>query len=218
MSRTELLTETLFSTLELREAEDGYHHATLLLTHGDKVNKNNRVYPMHLWTREVPKLKAKILGGGFVGLANHARGFEGPSILDTVIKFEDIWIEDKTVFGKVLIIPTRKGLDVVEIARAGVKVGASSVGRGTGKKGDWTDPDTGVVHKDVSIIQDDFKAIRFDLVFQPSVEDAGIVRFEHFNGVALERVLRDARAQGIIGDTDKEKMKRRILRAAGLGV
>jgi len=185
-----LLTEMVYTGLELREAEDGYHHARLLLTHGDKVNKNNRVYPMHLWEREVPKLKDRILDGRFVGLSDHPGFFKGPSILDTVIKFTDIWIEDKTVFGDVMIIPTRQGLDVVQIAKAGVKVGTSSVGRGSGKKGDWADPATGVVHHDVTIIQDDFEAMRFDLVFQPSVEDAGIVRFEHVgeSGMTVEKL------------------------------
>lgn len=180
-----LLTEMVYTGLELREAEDGYHHAKLLLTHGDRVNKNNRVYPMHLWNREVPKLRDKILDGRFVGLSDHPGFFKGPSILDTVIKFTDIWIEDKTVFGDVMIIPTRQGLDVVQIAKAGVKVGTSSVGRGSGKKGDWTDPATGVVHHGVTIIQDDFEAMRFDLVFQPSVEDAGIVHFEQVGEIAM---------------------------------
>jgi len=185
-----LLTETVFTALELREAEDGYHHATLLLTHGDKINKNNRVYPMSIWKREIPKAKEKVVEGRFLGLADHPGPFQGPSILDTVIKFTDLWIEGKDVFGDVIIIPTTKGQDVVELAKAGVKIGVSSRGYGTVRKGEWTDPDTGTVYKEANIVNDDYELIGFDLVLQPSVEDAGIVRFEQVGqmGMTVEKL------------------------------
>lgn len=220
MNTGKLLTETVFTALELREADDGYHHARLLLTQGDKRNANNRVYPMAIWKREIPRVKPAVLEGRFVGLANHPGLFTGGAdILATVIRFTDLWIEGKDVYGDALVIPTSAGKDVIELAKAKVKIGVSSRGHGTAVKQDWTDPETGQVHKDVNVIQDDYELVAFDLVSRPSVKDAGVVRFERFaNGAALQRVLREAGAQGIMGETDKEKMKRRILRAAGLGV
>lgn len=219
MSTGKLLTETVFTALELTEAEDGYHHCRLLLTQGDKLNRKGRVYPMAIWTREIPRVKPKVKAGRFVGLVNGSQPFKTPSILDTVVRFSDIWIEEKDVYGDAILIPTEAGRDLIELARAGVKIGVESRGYGTTVKRDWTDPATGQMHKDVGVIQDDYELVAFDLVSRGSVKDAGVVRFEHFaNGVALQRVLQEAGAQGIIGDTDKEKIKRRILRAAGLGV
>lgn len=218
MSARRLLRETIFTALELSEAEDGYHHARLLLTQGDKRNANNRVYPMAIWNREIPRVKPAVLAGSFVGLANHPGFFRGEDILATVIRFTDLWIEGLDVYGDAIVIPTSAGKDVIELAKAKVKIGVSSRGHGTAIKQDWTDPETGRLHKGVNVIQDDYELVAFDLVSRGSVKDAGVVRFEHFaNGAALQRVLQEAGAQGIIGDTDKEKMKRRILRAAGLG-
>jgi len=220
MSARRLLTETVFTLLELSEAEDGYHHAWLLLTQGDKRNTNNRVYPMAIWSREIPRVKPAVLEGRFVGLANHPGFFTGGAdILATVIRFTDLWIEGKDVYGDAIVIPTSAGKDVIELAKAKVKIGVSSRGYGTAKIQDWTDPETGVLYKGVNIVQDDYELVAFDLVSRGSVKDAGVVRFEHFeNGAALQRVLQEAGGQGIIGDRDKDKMKRRILRAAGLGV
>jgi hypothetical protein len=190
----EQLTETLFSPLELIEQDErGYHHAKLLCTRGDYVNGNGRVYPMEVWEREVPKAKELITQGRFIGLADHPSPSifgAGASILNTVIKFEDLWIEGHEVWGKVIIIPTSKGLDVIEIAKAGVQVGASTRGRGSTTTLDdaYTDPD-GVEHQDVSMVDVDsyaFEAV--DLVLRPSVGDAGMYRFEQLNDEDIEQL------------------------------
>jgi len=188
--RREPLTETIFTVLELREADDGYHHARLLLTHGDKLNKNNRVYGMPIWNQEIPRVKPAVLEGSFVGMANHPGFFRGEDILATVVKFTDLWTEGKDVYGDVIVIPTTAGKDVIELAKAKVKIGVSSRGHGTAVKQDWTDPETGEVHKDVNVIQDDYELIAFDLVSRPSVKDAKVVHFEHFAdpGMTVEKL------------------------------
>jgi len=190
----EQLTETLFSPLQLTEQdEQGYYHAALLCTRGDYVNGNNRVYPMAVWEREVPRVKDLITQGRFIGLADHPSGGffgAGASILNTVIKFDDLRIEGREVWGDVTIIPTTKGKDVIEIAKAGVQIGASTRGRGTMSTPEdgYTDPD-GVKHHNVGIVDvDSYKFDAVDLVLQPSVGDAGMYRFEQLNDDDIEQL------------------------------
>lgn len=177
----DILTETHFTNVALSEEDKndrGYHTARLLITRGDYVNKNERVYPMHLWEREVPKAQDKITTGSFVGMADHPGFFQGPSVLDTVIKFESLSIEGKEVWGEVMFIPTSKGRDVIEIAKAGVRIGVSTRGTGTGTRKEWTAPD-GTIHKEVQVINDDYEWKAADLVVEGSVEGAAVYRFEH---------------------------------------
>lgn len=179
----DILTETHFTNVALSEEDKndrGYHTARLLITRGDYVNKNERVYPMHLWEREVPKAQDKITTGSFVGLADHPGLFSGPSVLDTVIKFESLSIEGKEVWGEVMFIPTSKGRDVIEIAKAGVRIGVSTRGTGTGTRKEWTSPD-GKIHKEVQVINDDYEWKGADLVLEGSVEGAAVYRFEHLD-------------------------------------
>ena len=189
----EQLTETLFSPLELAEQdEQGYYHARLLCTRGDYVNGNKRVYPMAVWEREIPRVKDLITQGRFIGLADHPGGFfgSGASILNTVIKFDDLRIEGREVWGDVTIIPTSKGKDVIEIAKAGVQIGASTRGRGslTRPEEGYTDPD-GVTHQDVGVVDvDSYSFDGVDLVLQPSVEDAGMYHFEQLNDEDIEQL------------------------------
>jgi len=190
----EQLTETLFSPLQLTEQdEQGYYHAALLCTRGDYVNGNNRVYPMAVWEREVPRVKDLITQGRFIGLADHPSGGffgAGASILNTVIKFDDLRIEGREVWGDVTIIPTTKGKDVIEIAKAGVQIGASTRGRGslTRPEEGYTDPD-GVTHQDVGVVDvDSYSFDGVDLVLQPSVEDAGMYHFEQLNDEDIEQL------------------------------
>jgi hypothetical protein len=190
----EQLTETLFSPLQLTEEdEQGYYHAKLLCTRGDFVNGNGRVYPMAIWEREIPRVKDLITKGRFIGLADHPSGGffgAGASIVNTVIKFDDLRIEGREVWGDVTIIPTSKGKDVIEIAKAGVQIGASTRGRGsmnTPEDG-YTDPD-GVVHQNVGVVDtESYKFDAVDLVLQPSVDDAGMYRFEQLNDDDIEQL------------------------------
>jgi len=189
-STMEQLTETLFSPLELQEQDErGYYHANLLCTRGDYVNGNNRVYPMAIWEREVPRVKDLITQGRFIGLADHPGVFgSGASILNTVIKFDDLRIEGREVWGDVTIIPTSKGKDVIEIAKAGVQIGASTRGNGSLVHDRYTDPD-GEEHEDVGIVDvDSYKFDAVDLVLQPSVGDAGMYRFEQLNDEDIEQL------------------------------
>lgn len=174
------LIEQLWTPITLSEQDDkGYYHASLLVTRGDFVNGNNRVYPMSIWNREVAKAQDKITQGRFVGLADHPGFFQGASVLNTVIKFEALRIEGREVWGDVLFIPTSKGQDVIALAQAGVQIGVSTRGRGTLKRAEeYSDPD-GTIHKDVGIVQDDYEWSAADLVLNPSVADAGVYRFEH---------------------------------------
>jgi hypothetical protein len=206
----EQLTETLFSPLQLTEQDErGYYHAQLLCTRGDYVNGNGRVYPMGVWEREIPKAKELITQGRFIGLADHPGPSlfgAGASIANTVIKFDDLRIEGREVWGDVTIIPTSKGRDIIEIAKAGVQIGASTRGRGSvSETEEYTDPD-GVLHQNVSVVDEEsYKFDAVDLVLQPSVGDAGMYRFEQLNDEDMEQI------QGVLFAEIEEKVSESYL-------
>jgi hypothetical protein len=96
-----------------------------------------------------------------------------------VVKFESLSIEGREVWGDVIFIPTSSGRDVIEIAKAGVRIGVSTRGNGSGKVAEEYVDFEGVSHKDVMVVQDDYQWIAADLVVEGSVEGAGVYHFEH---------------------------------------
>jgi hypothetical protein len=76
-------------------------------------------------------------------------------------RITDIWFEDKTVYGKVQIMPTNSGRDLITIIRCGGIPGISSRALGSvQKKGN------------IDIVQEDLKIYCWDFVSEPSTHGA----------------------------------------------
>lgn len=177
---------------ELHEQTDGeYHRIRMMGSVADKVNQNKRLYPKEVWENNLSRMAELMTRGRFVGHANHPyRGLFGGSggVEDIVIKFEDVWFgsvegpkaKSNEVWLEGILIPTSKGLDIAEIAKADVELGVSSRGYGTQtsvykpKEKDEDEPEFD--HYRVNM---DYEVDAFDLVYMPAEDEARVYAFEH---------------------------------------
>lgn len=150
------------------------HTGRLLVSVADRTNRNNRVYPRSVWQREAAASRQKVERGTLTGQAEHPAG--RPDLLDTILKFTGIEYEEATgnVYAPFTVIPTAKGRDFIEIAKAGVAVGCSTRGTGSVKREKRGSGE-------VAVIQDDYDLQGIDVMLfgEQSVESAMLMQFEH---------------------------------------
>jgi len=155
----DLLTED-----EKRFVEGGGMMLTGKLQEADVQNGNGRVYPHKVLMREVENYKKLVKEKRALGELDHPD--------DSVINLKnashmvtDIWMEDKSVMGKVKVLNTDAGKTLRALVEDGVKLGISSRGMGSVSEG------AGKV-----IVQEDFQLICFDFVSEPSTPNAFMMR------------------------------------------
>lgn len=127
----------------------------------DIQNKNKRIYSYDILERERVRLAPVIKQNRLFGELDHPA--------DSIIHLENashlitkLWWEGSSMFGEGEILPTPAGRILETIIRCGIPVGISSRGVGTGKVG-----------QDGSMIIDpSFKLITFDVVADPSTNEA----------------------------------------------
>lgn len=121
-------------------------------------NRNGRVYPRHLWEREVSKYQSHIQSGSINRLCeweHPARNTVDP--MQAVACINKLWIENNKVLGEATILDNEKGNQLKSLIDNGIKISVSS--RGTGKVGR-----DGIV--------ENFNLITYDLVSAPSDANA----------------------------------------------
>lgn len=140
------------------------------------VNQNHRRYSADVLRDAVRRAQAKLTRslnkGNILGEADHPWG---PSrLLATVVKWEAIEFNETTLQVEVegLLLPNDTGRNVLVNMEAGVYPGLSLRGYGESKMVD--DPDTGPI-EEVTYLE----LTGFDLVNEPSFEDAGVTVLEH---------------------------------------
>lgn len=126
-------------------------------TIGEK-NRNGRIYPEHLWKREVDKYQEVIKSGSI----NRLCEWEHPErtnvdIMEAVAAIEDLHIEGNKVIGTAVLLDNPKATQLKSLIDNGIKISVSSRGVGNvGKNG----------------IVDEFNLITYDLVSSPSDHNA----------------------------------------------
>jgi hypothetical protein len=165
--RRVLLSELNFSKFEVVSDEDGPTKISGVISIVDKANLNGRVYPKAVMETAIKKISENL--DRHPGMVDHPEGT--PSIEDVGIRWTNIYLDGDRVIGEGEIIPTRKGRDLESVIRAGIEVGISTRGYGTGKRGKWNG-------EDVVIIQSDYEMEAPDAVVDPSVVDARIQTIE----------------------------------------
>ena len=155
----DLLTEE-----EKRDVANGMTYLTGKLQEADVQNGNGRVYPYKVLAREVQNYKKLVKENRALGELDHPD--------DSVINLKnashmvtDIWMEDKSVMGKVKVLNTPSGQVLKSLVESGVKLGISSRGMGSVSEG------AGKV-----VVQEDFQLICFDFVSEPSTPNAFMMR------------------------------------------
>lgn len=126
-------------------------------TIGEK-NRNGRIYPEHLWKREVDKYQEVIKSGSI----NRLCEWEHPErtnvdIMEAVAAIEDLHIEGNKVIGTAVLLDNPKATQLKSLIDNGIKISVSS--RGVGNVGR-----NGIV--------DEFNLITYDLVSSPSDHNA----------------------------------------------
>ena len=127
----------------------------------ERQNKNKRVYPHSVLMPQVEALQNAIKENKLVGELDH------PS--DSIIHFENashiitkLWWEDKCLMGEARILNTPAGKILESLIAEGIKVGISSRGVGSGQMN----------REGITVINDGFKLITFDIVADPSTPGA----------------------------------------------
>jgi hypothetical protein len=127
-------------------------------------NGNGRVYPHPIMVREVKNYQKLIKESRALGELDHPD--------DSVINLKNvshtvtqIWMEDKSVMGKIKVLDTPSGKILQELIKGGITVGVSSRGMGSVRE-----------EKGQTIVEDDFQLICFDMVSEPSTPGAFMMK------------------------------------------
>ena len=134
------------------------------LQEADCQNGNGRVYPYQTLMREVKTYQKLVKENRALGELDHPD--------DSVINLRNashmvtsVWMEDKSVMGKVKVLKTPSGNILRSLVESGVKLGISSRGMGSVSEGNGQ-----------TMVEDDFQLICFDFVSEPSTPGAFMVK------------------------------------------
>lgn len=155
----DLLTED-----EKRFVAEGGMMLTGKLQEADVVNGNRRMYPYNVLMREVKNYQKLVEENRALGELDHPD--------DSVINLRNashmvtkIWMQDKTVMGKVKVLDTPSGQILKSLVHSDVKLGISSRGMGSVSESN-----------DTTVVQEDFQLICFDFVSEPSTPNAFMMK------------------------------------------
>ena len=145
------------------EAKDGKKSYAIegIFASAEQKNRNGRIYPKGVMESAVNKyIDEQVSKGRAVGELNHP---EGPTInLDKVShKIESLDWKGNDVVGKATILATPMGKIVEGLLDGGVRVGVSTRGMGSLRRG-----------SDAMIVGDDFMLNAVDIVQDPSAPNA----------------------------------------------
>jgi len=152
--------QDFLSESEKRMVNEGHVFLTGVMQRADAKNGNGRVYPSAILEREMNNYSKLVKERRALGELDHPD--------DSVINLKnashlvtDIWWDQGAVMGKIQVLNTPSGQVLKELVGAGVKLGISSRGMGS-------------VHEanGVTIVEDDFQLICFDMVSEPSTVGA----------------------------------------------
>lgn len=140
---------------------NGALYLTGVMQRADDKNGNGRVYPERILRREVENYKKPISERRAIGELDHPD--------DSVVALKnashmvmDIWWEGKDVMGKIKVLRNTPNGQILEgLIKDGVQLGISSRGLGSVRK-----------EMGNTIVEDDFQLLCFDMVSEPSTQNA----------------------------------------------
>ena len=151
----DLLTED-----EKRRVANGATILTGVMQMSETKNHNGRIYPQALMEREVQRYTQLVKDRRALGELDHPESsvinLQNCSHLVT-----EIWMEGKKVMGKIEVLPTPSGQILKNLVECGVPCGISSRGMGSVRE-----------ENGVTLVEDDFQLICFDMVSDPSTPGA----------------------------------------------
>jgi hypothetical protein len=177
----------LLNEEEKRFVKNGGVILSGVMQRAEAKNGNGRIYPKKILEREINNYKKLIKERRALGELDHPD--------DQVINLKnashlvtEIWFDGDDVMGKVKVLETPSGRILKDLVNEGVKLGISSRGLGSVKKQGGN-----------TIVEDDFQLICFDIVSEPSTNEAFMYLSE--SKEPISRTTRISRAlDDIIGD------------------
>ena len=147
-----------------RVREEGAIILSGVMQMSETQNGNGRKYPHAILEREVNNYKQAVKQRRALGELDHPESsvvnLQNCSHLVT-----DIWMEGKKCMGKIEVLKTPAGQILESLIKAGVPCGISSRGMGSVRE-----------ENGVTIVEDDFQLICFDMVSDPSTPGAYMMR------------------------------------------
>ena len=165
-----------------RIREDGVTILSGVMQMSETKNGNGRIYPHAILEREVKKYTEAVKQRRALGELDHPESgvvnLQNASPLVT-----DIWMEGKKCMGKIEVLGTPSGQILESLIKAGVPCGISSRGMGSIRE-----------EGGVTMVEDDFQLICFDMVADPSTPGAYMMReakeiFENDKKVKLNNLI-----------------------------
>lgn len=155
---TNLIVE--YHKIDPSQIKEGRSTFRILAQEAETRNQNRRVYSRKVLEREVSKLNPLAQGRMLMGELDHSMS-ENINLERVSHLITNLVMERNQVFLEFELLKTPKGLIAKELIEAGVPLGISS--RGTG---------TLIPDDDGFIVGEDYRAITWDLVADPSVKNA----------------------------------------------
>tara|TARA_R100000152_G_C6749939_1_gene173564 strand:- start:618 stop:1223 length:606 start_codon:yes stop_codon:yes gene_type:complete len=152
-----------------------------IFSEAEKKNGNGRIYAKTLLEREVQKLQPMLHERRLCGELDHPSD-EVVHLANVSHIITDLQMEGNTLVGEAEFLDTPAGRILQELVKAGVKIGISS--RATGS----------VEHdmkEDAYMVQDNLRMITWDMVADPSCQNAFPQLVEHNNHIAENRNASD---------------------------
>tara|TARA_R110001583_G_scaffold53210_23_gene164433 strand:- start:142 stop:720 length:579 start_codon:yes stop_codon:yes gene_type:complete len=166
MGKKHILVEyfQLESLTEAKRADDGFVYLKGLLQHANKKNGNGRVYQTSALQREVENYRKIVRERRAYGELDHPDSsvveLKNASHLITEIK-----MDGEGVYGTLKLLNTPAGKIAQQIVLDGGSMGISSRGLGSTRQ-----------QGDVTLVEDDFQLICFDLVSEASTPGAYLIK------------------------------------------
>ena len=157
--------QDLLTEAEKRYVAEGGCILTGLMQEAEKQNGNGRVYSEKTLKREIGKYQELVEAGRALGELDHPDSsiIELKNVSHCVTK---IWMEGPKVYGKIKVLQeTPMGKILAGLVKESIPLGISS--RGTGSV---------VERNGVTLVEDDFQLICFDMVSEPSTPGAFMLR------------------------------------------
>jgi hypothetical protein len=123
-------------------------------------NGNGRVYPHQTLVREVNNYKKMVKERRALGELDHP-DTSVINLANASHLVTEIWMEENKCMGKIEVLNTPSGNVLKELVNAGVSLGISSRGMGSIRE-----------ENGVTLVEDDFQLICFDMVSDPSTPGA----------------------------------------------
>jgi hypothetical protein len=160
MEKKVLIDRTGFVKMTLQESSEGRVKMRGEFGKADVPTENRRIYPKHVWKKEIDRIQESIKAGKVFGHIEHpANGKTDLSKVSHIMT--DIYMEeDGKIIGEAVILNNEHGKQLKSILEAGGAIGVSSRGMGS----------TSTNKDGFEVVSEDFNYITHDFVADPAVK------------------------------------------------